>query len=71
MNAKTSLLYKIGSLWGPNRYPALGLRLGWVIEVGPKTHMGWVLGPDLGPKLGFREVYFLESTPGLSTSAIS
>ena len=56
MNAKTSLLYKIGSLWGPNGYLVLGLRLGWVIEVGPKTHMGWVLGPDLGPKLGFGEV---------------
>lgn len=58
MNAKSSILCKIGFFWGPNGYPVLGLGLGWVIEVGPKTHMGWVLGPKLGPKLGFGEAYF-------------
>ena len=39
------ILCKIGFSWGPNGYPALGLGL------------GWVLGPDLGPKLGFGEDY--------------
>ena len=33
----------------------LVLIAGWVIEIGPKTYMGWVLGPKFGPKLGFGE----------------
>ena len=36
MNVKGSFLCKLGFSWRPNGYPAFGLGLGWVIEVGPK-----------------------------------
>jgi hypothetical protein len=62
MHAKISILCKIGYSWGPNGYPGLGPGLGWVLEVGPKTQLGWVLGPDLGPKLGPAEAYEREAS---------
>jgi hypothetical protein len=34
MNVKSSFLCKVGFSWGPNGYPAFGLELGWVIEIG-------------------------------------
>lgn len=61
MNAKTSILCKIGFFVVPNGYPSWVLGLGWVLKARPKTHMGWVLGPDLGPKLGFAEAYMDQS----------
>jgi hypothetical protein len=53
----TSILCKIGFCGVPIGYPSWVIGLGWVMKAGPKTHLGWVLGPDLGPKLGFAEAY--------------
>jgi hypothetical protein len=60
MNAKTWIYAEIGLNWaylGP-----IGLAhgpIGWArpMGVGPIAHVGWAVGPNFGPIMGFADVY--------------
>jgi hypothetical protein len=49
-------LGRVGSELGFTGAPVLGPGWVWVTEVRPGPRLGWVLGRNLRPKLGYAEV---------------